>query len=426
MPIKSYKLVALSGLGGALEFLDFTLYAMFARYISQNFFPAHDSLTGLLSTFAVFSVGYFARPLGGLIFGHFGDKYGRKKSFVLSALLMACATLGMGCLPNYQQIGLAAPGLLLFLRILQGMSVGGEVPGSIVFIFEHYPQKQRGLVISLIFMGITLGNVIGSSLGYWLTHQLSEADLFAWGWRIPFVAGFGLGLVAYLLRKKATETPIFTEILQKQQTYQVPALQIAQQAVPQLVSGIALTGLPAIMVFLFLYLPSYPPAAEYYKVNDLYLINIISFSALALSTPLFGYLSDFVPRKKMIALGATLGIICGYFLFTYFLTLHRVSLPLCIIMTTAIGSVNGCYAREIAESFPASVRYSGVGLTYNTGFALFGGLAPFMATILLKYTQNPLVPYYLFSLASLITLSGSLLVTKTIRGNCEATIDPVF
>jgi MFS family permease len=159
-----YKIIILSSLGGALEFFDFTIYALFASYLSANFFPEQNPIVALINTFAVFAVGYFVRPLGGILFGHFGDRYGRKNAFTISALVMALATLFMGLLPNYQHIGLWAPILLILLRIFQGISVGGEVPGAIVFIAEHLANRRPGLGIGFIIMGVTLGNVIGSLL----------------------------------------------------------------------------------------------------------------------------------------------------------------------------------------------------------------------------------------------------------------------
>lgn len=408
-----YKLVALSSLGGALEFLDFTIYVLFARYISQNFFPAENHVTSLVNTFAVFAIGYLARPLGGVIFGHYGDKYGRKNAFTLSAFVMALATLLIGCLPSYKQIGVTAPLLLLVFRLMQGISLGGEVPGATVFISEHFPPKRRGLAVGLIFMGVTLGNVIGSGMGYILTHSLSNEFMLRWGFRIPFIVGFALGIIAYILRKKSLETPMFKEAVQLEGAYRMPMVKVIRIAVPQLITGFALTALSAVTIFIFLYLPSYPLMTKHYKVVDLYFISIISFLALAIFTAIFGFLSDFTSRKKLIILGSFCSMFFGYFLFKNFLTsnVHEL-LFFCISLSALVGMVNGCYGCAIAFLFPTKLRYSGMGVAYNLGFAIFGGLAPFIITLLLKWITNPLAPYYLFLTGGLITLIAAMVIKQ--------------
>lgn len=418
-----YKLLTLAGLGGALEFLDFTIYALFARYFSQNFFPSSDKLSSLLSTFAVFALGYFARPLGGIVFGHFGDKYGRKNAFTASAFVMALSTLLMGCLPTYHSIGIAAPLLLVILRLFQGISVGGEVPGATVFISEHFPDHKKGLAVGLIFMGVTLGNVIGSGLGYLLTRQLSLESMFQWGWRIPFIAGFILGLVAYFLRKKALETPLFLTLIQAKSIYRFPSLAVIKNAWPSLLISISLIALPAGTLFIFLYLPSYPPIQKYYPANDIYFINSISFLLLALLTGFFGILSDYWGRKKLILLGSSLSIVASYFLFTFLLKKDISELLFfCLGMASLTAIVNGCYGCVIAELFPTKIRYSGMGISYNIGVALFGGMAIFIITALLKLTQSYLVLYYFFSICAFITLMGALFIKKS-RASLEALDD---
>ena len=191
------KILLLTAIGGALEFYDFTIYALFAPYISQHFFPNANPLIGLINTFSVFALGYFARPLGGIVLGHIGDRHCRKSAF------MAIATLFMGCLPDYQTIGIAAPLLLIGLRLVQGFSVGGEIPGASIFIVEHLPQKQHGLSIGLAFMSITLGNTLGAAMGLFLTTILNQQQMLAWGWRIAFISGFFLGMIGFIIRKKA-------------------------------------------------------------------------------------------------------------------------------------------------------------------------------------------------------------------------------
>lgn len=404
-----YKLLALVSSGGALEFLDFAIYVLFADYISQNFFPMQESTVRVFNVLAIFAVGYLARPVGGVIFGHFGDKYGRKKAFTISAFMMAFSTFLMGCLPNYHLIGFIAPLLLLLLRLLQGISVGGEIPGATVFIFEHFPAKKRGFAVGLLFMGVTLGNVIGRSIGYGLTSQLSSIAMLQWGWRIPFFAGSVLGVLAYVLRRKTLETPIFLEILRKKQQYHVPVINLLKYSWPQLIIGAALTALSAITIFLFLYLPSYPSIQNQYSQATLYLINTLSFLSLAILTAIFGAISDYSDRRKLIIIASMLAVMIGYFLFTYCLTGANKLPFFCGGIIILVSIVNGCYGCVITEVFPAPMRYSGMGISYNLGFAFFGGISPLVVTLLLASFKSAMSFYYLFSICCMVSLFAAIL-----------------
>jgi len=226
------KIVLLTAIGGALEFYDFTIYALFAPYISQNFFASTNPMIGLLNTFAVFALGYLARPLGGIVFGHMGDKRGRKSAFSVAVFMMAIATLFMGCLPTYDSIGIAAPILLIILRLMQGFSVGGEIPGAALFTIEHVATDKRGFSIGLVFMCITLGNTLGALVGLLLTHCLTTTQMDLWGWRIPFILGFGLGMVSYIIRKKMAETPVFIHMMKENQLHQKPLVKLFTSYLP--------------------------------------------------------------------------------------------------------------------------------------------------------------------------------------------------
>lgn len=410
---KFNKMLALASVGGALEFFDFAIYALFARYISNAFFPQQNHFVALLNTFAVFALGYFARPLGGIIFGHLGDKHGRKIGFTTSALLMATATLLLGCCPTYHQIGIAAPVLLVILRILQGISVGGEIPGATVFVFEHSSPRNLGFAIGAIFMAITLGNVLGSLLGYILTHHLSVIQMQQWGWRIPFAAGFLLGINAYLMRRKMAETPHFFALWQKSLIERSPLKKLFAIASPQIFMGIAMTALSAATIFLFLYLPSYLGLEQRFSMNVLYAINTLSFTVLAFGSALFGYCSNFVARLSLIRVGIILALIISYFLFKHLHTLSLSSyLIFCVGLAITVAMVNGCYPIVIAELFRSEIRYSGMAVAYNLGFAIFGGLAPLVMTWLSHTIEKLSAPYWFLFLGAIITLAATFLIQK--------------
>ena len=409
MSKEQQKIVKLTALGGALEFYDFTIYALFAPYINQHFFSNTNQLIGMINTFAVFALGYFARPLGGILFGHLGDKFGRKSAFSLAIFIMAIATLLIGCLPSYQSIGIAAPIILISLRLLQGFSVGGEIPGAAVFIIEHIPKEKRGLSIGLVFMSITLGNTLGASVGLTLTSLLSQEQMVMWGWRIPFIFGFFLGIISYIIRKKSMETPIFLAMMAEEKLHRKPFLTLLSSSRKNLVQAFLLTAVTSSIISLFLYLPTYLSTIIKIQISHSYLINLISFLSFALMTAFFGRFSDKVNREKLIVLGASLLIIFSYPLFNGLVTFGEPFIWIFTIGFSLFGAmINGSYVVLITESFPAHLRYSGVGFSYSLGVALFGGTAPLAFTGLINYLNFVEAPSLYLSGCALLTLFAAL------------------
>ncbi|KTC82261.1 MFS transporter [Legionella cherrii] len=406
---EQYKIVSLTALGGALEFYDFTIYALFASYISQNFFNNTDTLIRLINTFAVFALGYLARPIGGMVFGHLGDKYGRKSAFSLAVFMMATATLLMGCLPNYQSIGMAAPIILIFLRLVQGFSVGGEIPGAAVFTLEHVPRDQRGLAIGLVFMCITLGNSLGALVGFILTSLLNQEQMISWGWRIPFVIGFGLGIISYIIRKRSIETPVFLAMAKEKQLHLQPFRGLWTLSWEKLFHAFLLTAVASSIISLFLYLPAYLRSIVKLAITHTYLINLVSFLSFAVLTAVFGGLSDRFNRKKLLKLGAVLLILSSYPLF-YGLSHWGESFVWIFTFCFALfgAMINGSYVVLISESFPAHLRYSGVGFSYSLGIALFGGIAPLAFTQLIYIFRAPEAPAIYLMVCACLTLIAIL------------------
>lgn len=406
MRLAQIKLISLVGLGGMLEFYDFTIYALFASYISHAFFPHANPVVSLVNAYMVFAVGYLGRPLGSVIFGHFGDKYGRKHAFTFAAFLMAFSTFCIGCLPTYEQIGWLAPTLLTLCRMLQGISLGGEIGGITVFVTEHAEEHERGFVAGLIFMAITFGNVLGGLLGYTLTHFLPEEVLYAWGFRIPFCIGFILGIIAYYIRKKTLETPEFMQLATRQKA-RIPFLHLIRFAFPQLLLSISLTAVCATTFALLMYLPSYLTTILHYPVTSSYFYNFIGFFILSIFTAVFGYISDYVGRKQLIIFGSILVLLSAPYLFQALIFHHNLLLfNVGIAFLTAI--VNGCFGCAIVEQFETNIRYTGTAVAYNAGIALFTGVTPFASTALFKLTHNVAAPVYFLLICALITLAGAI------------------
>lgn len=408
---KKEKLVIfLSSLGGALEFYDFVIFVFFAGTLSQLFFPQQNHLTSLLEVFAVFAIGYLFRPLGGIIFSHFGDKYGRKKTFVSTLILMALPTLLIGLLPTNQMIGIWAGISLTILRIMQGLSLGGEIAGSMTFAAEHVNPKYRGLAGGIIFFGLNMGMALGSTVCTLLVALASHDQLLMWGWRIAFIFGGILGFVSYYLRKNMQETPAFIALQQQTVKSSLPLYTLLRNYWPKVLQGIALTCLHAtIICLLFLYLPTYLTAILHYNksvINLLNTLNIVFFSALII---IAGYISDFLGRRVVFLCGTLCLIILGYSLF-YLLSLQQLNFVILAMITFSIFSccVSGVCACTIVELFPTNVRYSGMAVAFNIGLAVFGGLAPIFATYLIKVTNNVISPSYYLIFCAIIALCGAL------------------
>jgi len=294
------KIIGLSSVGGALEFFEFTIYALFSEYIGAHFFPSKNTSATLLMTFGVYALGYLARPIGGMVFGHLGDKYGRKNTFSLTILLMSASTLLIGCLPSYETIGISATVLLIFLRILQGFSVGGEISGATVFTAEHLPINYRGLGIGILFMGITLGNTLGGLVGFTLNYSLGEKAMMAWGWRLPFLLGFFLGIFSYIIRRNTLETPVFQEIERKKKLHRIPLITLFKTSWKSVMTGIAVMAISSTMIGFFLYLPTYLFVFFNFKMQNAFLLNTISFLILSVLTAVFGCISLYPCRQRHI------------------------------------------------------------------------------------------------------------------------------
>lgn len=397
------RVIALSSLGGCLEFYDFVIYVYFAGVISHQFFPATDKLAELMGVFAVFSIGYLVRPLGGILFSHFGDRFGRKKMFVITVFLMAVPTFLIGCVPSYQQIGILAPILLTLLRVLQGFSVGGEIPGATVFTAEHANAKNRGLACALIFFGINIGLALGALVTSGLSAIFSPAELAQWGWRIAFFIGGFLGIVSYHLRKHLTETPLFSE-MQQTATHHLPLVVALKSYTKSIFIGIGLNwGGGVFVIACFPFLITYLSTTYHYSLTAVSLIGTACMVFFASSIVLMGWMGDRVGRRKMLMFGFFLLMVLAYPLYTLF----ALNSLMCVFwgwlgLAFIGGIIFGNFPCAMTELFPTAIRYTGFAFSYNFSAALFGGLTPLISTQLIRLTHQPLAPcYYLIASAAI-------------------------
>lgn len=392
--------VVISGMiGNALEWYDYALYAQFAHIIGLKFLPKTDFVE--IITFALFAAGFVIRPLGGIWFGQIGDKFGRRVALVIGILLMAVPTAGIGLLPSYEVIGIAAPIILTIIRLLQGFSLGGEFSGCIAYIVEHAPHGKRGLAGSASFVSMCLGMLLGLGVANGFSYFLSEEALLEWGWRIPFILGLFIGLVGLYIRSHLSESPVYKAAKEAGCLSRTPLREVFTAYLPQL--------LIAIGIYINVTAPFYTTTVfmKHFMQTLGYSLDQGSFTcAVILVTmtivfPISAYISDKVGRKPVIIAGSLLLIINIY---PIFLALTSMNYHLAVFSQIIFAAIVGIYMGPVptllVEMFPTKVRFTGVAISYNLSAAIFGGTAPMVGTALYKSTGNNMTyGYYLIGLA---------------------------
>ncbi|MDN0076461.1 MFS transporter [Crenobacter sp. SG2303] len=404
---QDYKTLSLAALGGALEFYDFIIFVFFAAVIGHLFFPP-DSPDWLsqLQTFGIFAAGYLARPLGGIVMAHFGDLLGRKRMFTLSIILMALPTLAMGLLPTYASIGIAAPLLLLALRILQGAAIGGEVPGAWVFVSEHVPNRHTGYACGTLTSGLTAGILLGSLVATWINTAYSQAAIQEWAWRLPFLLGGVFGLVAMYLRRWLHETPVFAEMQAKKAlAEELPLKTVVREHKRAVLVSMGLTWLlSAGIVVVILMTPTYLQKQFHIAPATSLQANSLAIIALTIGCIFFGALIDRLGAGKTFVLGCLLLASTSY---AFYHSLGNAPEQLFLLYPLAgfaVGIV-GAVPYVMVRSFPAVVRFSGLSFSYNLAYAIFGGLTPIAVTLMLK--NDPLaLAHYVLALCALGLILG--------------------
>ena len=415
------KTVLAGAIGNVLEWYDFALFGYFAPVLSRLFFPASDPSLSLIATFGVFAVGFLARPLGALLFGHWGDTRGRRAALAWSIILMALPTCLVGMLPTYAQIGLAAPLILTVLRFLQGLSVGGEFTGSVTFLVEHAAPTERGYIGSWAGFSAQIGALLGSAVGTVATLNLSSEALQEWGWRIPFVAGSVIALVGWYLRRRIPESPAFERLQQLDGVSSSPVRELfTSHRVPLLqVIGLVLVHGVGFYIF-YVFLPTYLTRVTDLPMGTALLINTVCMALLAILIPCMGKLSDRVGPRWVLAIGAA-GLALGSVPFFSWLSSGQLALIVTaqILMTVFVSAYMGPFFAIVATLFPVASRYTGLSISYNIASALFGGTAPLMATLIMERSGSALAPGWYVSLCAVL----SLIALSTIREEKKETAE---
>ena len=386
------KILCLSSLGGVLEFYDFIIYIFLTPFIEKVFFADSAGFVATLKTLAIFSIGYLLRPLGGLVFSHFGDRYGRKVVFLLTVILMAIPSLAIGLLPTTAQIGMMAPILLLIFRMMQGLALGGEIPAAITFVSEHVDQSRLGFANATLFFGINAGLLLGSLITTIITSFLTQAEMLQYGWRIPFLLGGVFGVIAVFLRKYLHETIAFSA-LRKSDLQVVPFITLMKTGYKQVIEGTLLVSIGAVTVFLYLYWPQYLSKYFSYEFADVMRINTLGTLILNCTILLGGLISDRIGHRLLYMIGAFILATCTYPLFLLF-NLQNINWVILsyVLFSILFCFIPGTYSAMLAMLFPTSVRYSGIELCYNLAYAIVGGLSPVICTLLIHWFNSAMAP----------------------------------
>ena len=394
------RTLALASLGGALEFYDFVIFVFFATTMGALFFPADmPEWLKLVQTFGIFAAGYLARPLGGIVMAHFGDLSGRKRMFMLSILMMAIPTLLMGLLPTYATVGVLAPILLLVLRIMQGAAIGGEAPGAWVFVTEHVSTRHRALACGALSAGLCSGILLGSLVARAINAAFDEAEVLAWAWRLPFIAGGVFGLLAMFLRRKLHETPVFAEMRERRSlAAELPLKAVVRDHAGAVVLAMLLTWLlTAAVVVTLLMMPTLLQGLGVSRADAL-AGNTLAICATVIANLVAGWMADrFGAGRVLVLWSVLLGI--AFWTFYAGALAGGYSPALYVIAGFGVG-VTALVPAIAVSGFPAQVRFSGLSFSYNVAYAIAGGLTPIALSLAMK--DSPAAPmHYIAGMALL-------------------------
>lgn len=416
------KVALLTSLGSGLEYYDFVIYGMMAKYLSDIFFFPTDSLSSIIQTFIVFAIGYLIRPFGGTIIGMIADTYGRKKTFVVVMLVMGFSTMGIGLLPTYNQVGIIAPIGLLLCRLCQGISLGAELPGATTIISEYATASKLGRLCSVMLSSISIGALMATAMVAMLNKLYSYQEIIEIVWRVPFIIGGILAIISYYIRQNISETP---EFLQEQTNRNkktntnvlTPLKLLLSQNLSIIAIGFGLVFFHANLVIINLYFPVYINQYFNYELTDIYGSMTISMIASFIFTIIFGWLADYISKLKILLFSL---IFFSVFLFLSFILLEHAtfwSLQIFfIIYQLFISLFFTSYMPILSRLFPTKMRYTAIALIYNSAYSV-ASFIPIIASYLLEKYQTPVILGIFFMVSitlALISITAIIVKAKKI------------
>ena len=404
---QEFKTLGLSSLGGALEFYDFIIFVFFTQYISMHFFPQELSpFWRDLNTYGTFAAGYLARPIGGIVMGHFGDKLGRKNMFMLSILLMVVPTFSLAVIPTFESIGYLAPLFLLLVRIFQGIAIGGELPGAWVFVREHSPQKHKSLYLGVLTASVVGGILLGNIVALILSLSFSAQEMKEWGWRIPFFIGGVFGIISIYLRKFLSETPVFQQMKQDKALEKFPLKEVLKTSKKGVILSMFSTWvLAGCIVVLVLFMPNFMQKVLELSSIQKSLVQMGGILSLVFGCVFAGACAD---RLGISRCYKAFSVILALASLLFFYNLYQLKSEVGTIITYVLA----CFGVAVViftpivmcEVFEAKFRFSGISFAYNIGYAIAGSFTPQLALALhtLSLGSSPFALYGYILVLSLV------------------------
>ena len=410
MDAGAWRIVVLASLGGTLEFYDFVIFGIFAKDIADAIFPNTSPTVSLMASFAAFATGYLARPIGGIVLSHYGDRHGRRRVFLWSVFVMSGATLGMGLVPTHARWGVAASALMVVLRLVQGFCLGGELPGALTYVVETAPRLAP-FVCGVVFACVTSGVAVATGVSLTVRSMLDPAAVPIYGWRIAFILGGLGGVLSFVLRRSLEESPEFARM--RALALRQPFRELLRTHTANVFVGCALLAGTACFTGLFFsHLPAYLSAVLKYDPRQAILSQTVGVMMHAAGILLVGWIGDRVPPRLLLRAGVVLFLVFGY-PFYYALETRAMNLTLVLVIAGLVGGLtNGSFAVLLTDLFPTRIRFSGVALVFNISFTIFSGMAPLIATTLIRETGSLRAPAIFVAACALLALVGSLFVTR--------------
>lgn len=416
-PEQRRRAVFAGGIGTLVEYYDFGVYGYVATTIAAQFFPTSSPTAGLLSTLAVFAIAFVARPLGSVLFGHIGDRHGRKPALAISVILMAVATFGIGLLPTYASIGVAAPVLLVVMRLAQGLSAGGEASGSAAILAETALPNRRGFLTSATQVGSLFGLLLASAVVGIVNWTLTPEQFNDWGWRVPFLLGILTGLVGLWVRMRLQEAEAFKRVERAGGVAELPVVEVFRTNSLNILKAFGLTAINfAAYYTVFVYLSIYLQTVGTLTRAQATFSTTATIAIAAVTLAFFGLLSDIIGRRIVIGASAL-----GFLVLTIplFKVMQGDNLVLIVGAQILLGlleaAIMGAIWAALAELFPTRVRYSGIGIGFNLAGVFVGGSAPYIATWLVQTTGDKTSPAYFLMAVSVITLATLMTIPETAK-----------
>ncbi|QQX88782.1 MFS transporter [Cupriavidus necator] len=411
-PSQRRRAIIATVIGNGLEWFDFTVYSFFAVIIAKLFFPTGDDLSSLLLAVATFGVGFFMRPVGGIVLGIYADRVGRKAALSLTILLMALGTTLIGIAPTYDQVGIFAPLLIVVARLMQGFSAGGEMGGATAFLTEYAPARQRAYYSSWIQASIGVAVLLGAAVGTFVTSSLSTEALNSWGWRLPFLLGIVIGPVGYYIRHHLDETPTFRDNAERADS---PLKEIVQAYPRETLASFSMVILWTVCTYVLLfYMPTYAVKVLKVPQADGFIAGMAGGSAIMVFAPLVGLLADRIGRRVLLSGSALLILVLAWPMFTFINHVPGLSslLVFQLVFGVLIATYTGPILAAFSELFPARVLSTGLSVAYNFAVTIFGGFASFIITWLIATTGSSMAPAIYVMIAAAISLVGTRFVRE--------------